>query len=172
MVKYPETLYHGSMYKQNELMPGFKRTGELQMWDGVESNQYLYASTDLIETCNLGIGSAAEKTFDSDRFVSVDNNIWIYARNPIDLNKFLAMQVYIYTIPFRIEDKWIKNNNPFNKIDTEWITKNTIHNVSVKELDIKEFLKGKFLTFTQAPTTVDPLNVIREYREKTKRHVF
>ncbi|UXD83715.1 hypothetical protein NP274_00315 [Pseudomonas phage Koomba boorn-mokiny kep-wari Wadjak 2] len=82
------------------------------------------------------------------------------------------MVVYVYTIPFRDSDKWIKNNNPHNSIDTEWITKNTIHDVTVRKLDIGEFLKGARLTVTKAPVDVDPLNIMSQYRSVTERYLF
>ncbi|MFO5979516.1 hypothetical protein ACLBSL_33060, partial [Klebsiella pneumoniae] len=67
---------------------------------------------------------------------------------------------------------WIKNNNPHNSIDTEWITKNTIHDVTVRKLDIGEFLKGARLTVTKAPVDVDPLNIMSQYRSVTERYLF
>ncbi|MBW6069692.1 hypothetical protein [Pseudomonas aeruginosa] len=168
----PELLYHGSLYKQDELMPGFKRSGELVMWDGIESNQYLYATSSEKDASYLGIGSAIEKLFDSDRYATVDRDITIYCQNNIDKNDILKMVVYVYTIPFRDSDKWIKNNNPHNSIDTEWITKNTIHDITVKKLDIGEFLKGARITVTKAPVDVDPLNIMSQYRSVTERYLF
>ena len=76
----PSVLYHGSLYKQNELMPGFKRSGKLVQWDGIENNTYLYATTDQLEAISLGLGSALEKELDSRRFATFDNNIVVYIR--------------------------------------------------------------------------------------------
>ncbi|MFO5855196.1 hypothetical protein, partial [Klebsiella pneumoniae] len=54
----------------------------------------------------LGIGSAIEKLFDSDRYATVDRDITIYCQNNIDKSDILKMVVYVYTIPFRNSDKW------------------------------------------------------------------
>ncbi|MFO5452875.1 hypothetical protein ACLBO7_30420, partial [Klebsiella pneumoniae] len=74
---------------------------------------------------DLSVLIAMAKLFDSDRYATVDRDITIYCQNNIDKSDILKMVVYVYTIPFRDSDKWIKNNNPHNSIDTEWITKDT-----------------------------------------------
>lgn len=164
----PKVLYHGSLYKQSELMPGFKHTGELVVWDGVESNQNLYTTSDKRAAALLGIGSAAEKTFDSDRFVELEGNVWIFTKQPIDIDKFLAMVIYRYTIPFRESDGWTKNNNPRNNIDTEWITQKTIRGVKCEQLDIREIMKGHSVTATTAPVDVPFKDLLTRYGSETK----
>lgn len=49
---------------------------------------------------------------------------------------------------------------------------NTIHDVTVRKLDIGEFLKGARLTVTKAPVDVDPLNIMSQYRSVTERYLF
>jgi len=164
----PKVLYHGSLYKQNELMPGIKRSGELTVWDGVETNQNLYATTDAREAALLGIGSAAEKTFDTDRFIELDGDIWLFTKAPIDIEQFLDMVIYRYTIPVRPQDGWTKNNNPYNNIDTEWITQKTIHGVKCEKLDIRKVMRGHTVTVTQAPVDVSLAEVTTRYGSETK----
>lgn len=164
----PEVLYHGSLYKQNELKPGIKHTGELTVWDGVETNQNLYATTDIREAALLGIGSAAEKTFDTDRFIELNGDIWLFSQNPISIDDFLKMVIYRYTIPFREQDGWVKNNNPYNNIDTEWITQKTIRGVKCEQLDIREVLKGHKVTVTKAPVDVALPEITTRYGSETK----
>ncbi|AEH03764.1 hypothetical protein AVT69_gp339 [Pseudomonas phage PhiPA3] len=164
----PEFLYHGSLYKQKELMPGFKRSGQLSVWDGVESNLNLYATTSKEEAYDLGIGSATEKNYDSDRFTTIDGNIWVFCQKPIDITQWLQMELYCYTIPFRETDGWVKNKNPYNNIDTEWTTRKTVHNVSVEQVDMRTVLKGRCVTITQAPMDVDLSQLLRKYRDVTK----
>lgn len=168
----PSTFYHGSLYKQKELMPGFKRSGELTTWDVTESNKNLYVSTDREEAIRLGIGSALEKVFDSDRFATHGDDLTVYCRKSIDLEAFWDLEVYLYTIPNREADEWVKNNNPHNNIETEWITQNTVRGVSVERINVRKFMMGKLLTFTKAPTTVDPLNLLKDHKDITVRHSF
>ena len=171
-MEHPELLYHGSLYKQAELMPGFKRSGKLSVWDGVESNLNLYVSSDKREAELLGIGSAVEKEFNSNRFVEINGDIWIFSEKLIDIKDFLKLTIYVYTLPFREADGWKKNNNPYNNIDTEWTTRNTIRNVTVEEVNIREVMKGKVVTFTTAPMDVDLKDLLRRYASETKMHKF
>lgn len=164
----PNVLYHGSLYKQNELMPGIKRSGELTVWDGVETNQNLYATTDRQAAALLGIGSAAEKTFDTDRFIENEGDIWLFSQKPIELDDFLKMVIYRYTIPVRPQDGWKKNNNPYNNIDTEWITQKTINGVKCEQLDIREVMKGHKVTVTKAPVDVALHEITTRYGSDTK----
>lgn len=168
----PTTLYHGSMYKQTELMPGYKRSGKLQTWDGIESNLNLYVSSDKREAELLGIGSAIEKTFDSNRFVEYNGNIWVYTRDPISIDELLNMEVYVYTIPFRDTDEWIKNTNPYNNIDTEWITRKTIKGVKVHPINIRSLMRGKTITLTTAPPDVRFDQLSQRYASETVVHKF
>lgn len=164
----PNTLYHGSLYKQTELMPGFKRSGELTVWDGVETNQNLYATTDKQSAILLGIGSGVEKTFGSNRFIELDGNIWIFTDTEISFNKFLEMELYVYTIPFRAQDGWVHNNNPYNNIDTEWKTTKTIHGVKVAQVNIAEAMRGHTVTTTTAPVDVNIELLNSRYGKETK----
>lgn len=168
----PELLYHGSLYKQTELMPGFKRSGKLTVWDGVESNLNLYVSSDKRKAELLGIGSAVEKEFDSNRFIEIDGDIWIFTDKPVELEEFLKLTIYVYTIPFRESDKWVKNNNPYNNIDTEWTTRNTVRNIKVESVDIRKVMEGKVVTFTTAPPDTNLKVLLRRYNEETKMHKF
>lgn len=163
----PKVLYHGSLYQQSELKPGIKHSGELTVWDGVETNQNLYATTDARVAALLGIGSATEKTFESDRFVENEGDIWIFTKSPIDIDKFLEMVIYRYTIPFRPQDGWTKNSNPYNNIDTEWITQKTIRGVKCEQLDIREILKGHKVFATTAPVDVPLKELTTRYGEDT-----
>lgn len=164
----PTTLYHGSLYRQTELMPGFKRSGKLTMWDGIESNQYLYTTTDKDAAKDLGVGSAVEKVFETDRY-NVDGKIvTIWCKKPIPLAELHKLEIYVYTIPFRKEDGWVKNYNPQNRIETEWITKNTVRNVSVETVNMKDWLSDKMVVVTTAPTNVEPNKVIAQYQQQTQ----
>lgn len=164
----PKVLYHGSLYKQNELMPGFKRSGELVVWDGTETNQNLYATTDPRVAALLGIGSASEKTFNSNRFIELEGDIWIFTDKPLDIEQFLEMVIYRYTIPFRADDGWTHNDNPRNNIDTEWITQKTIRGVKCEQLDIRDIMKGHKVTATTAPVDVPFKDLLSRYGSETK----
>lgn len=146
-------LYHGSMYKQNELMPGFKRSGELSNWDRYESNMYLYVSSHRNSAVLLGIASAMEKTHDLSS-VSINEKdktiIAKFNKKPPPVDDLYDLEVYLYTIAYRAEDGWVKNKNPFNKIETEYKTKNTIKEaiVSCQRVNVREVLKDFTFTFS------------------------
>ncbi|MFO5701838.1 hypothetical protein ACLBSN_32230, partial [Klebsiella pneumoniae] len=74
-------------------------------WDGIESNQYLYATSSEKDASYLGIGSAIEKLFDSDRYATVDRDITIYCQNNIDKSDILKMVGNVNSIPFRDQEK-------------------------------------------------------------------
>lgn len=169
-MELPKTLYHGSMYKQTELMPGYKRSGKLQTWDGVESNLHLYVSSSKSEAELLGVGSAAEKVFDTNRFIEIDGNIWLFTNQPIKLEDVLKLEVYIYTIPYKATDGWEKNKNPYNNIDTEYTTRNTVTGITVQPIDIRKLLAGKNVTLTTAPADVQLSQLERRYKEETQVH--
>lgn len=168
----PKVLYHGSLYKQTELMPGFKRSGELSVWDGVETNQSLYATTDKMSAALLGLGSATEKAFDSDRFTIINDDVYVFLGGQIDIDKMLELVIYRYSIPFRPQDGWVKNNNPRNNIDTEWKTPNTIRGVRVEQLDLREVLKGRRVLITTAPVDTPPSMLEKQYASETKVYQF
>lgn len=161
-ISVPETLYHGSLYKQKELMPGFKRSGKLVHWDGVESNQYLYTTTDKAEAVSLGFGSALEKTLDSRRYATFDDIIVIYfAKELPNVETVCALKFYVYSIATRDEHEWVKNSNPFNNITTEWITQNTIRHIKrCEEVDVKKWLSTKHVYLTTSAVDSCPKKLI------------
>ena len=124
---YPELLYHGSRYQQNELMPGFKRSGRLVRWDETESNEFLYTTSDRAAAIELGFASSIEKEFDIDRFHVDENKIQIQTDKPLSLYRLKQVPLFLYTISFEDRDGWIKNRNTNNGLCTEYKTKNTIH---------------------------------------------
>jgi hypothetical protein len=168
----PQVLYHGSLYKQNELMPGFKRSGELTVWDGVETNQSLYATTDKTSAALLGLGSATEKEFETNRFTVAEKDIFVFANQQIDIGDILGLVIYRYTIPFRPQDGWVKNDNPYNNIDTEWKTPKTIHGVKVEQLNLKDVLNGRRVIVTTAPVDVALPVLTKQYASETKIYQF
>lgn len=161
----PEYLYHGSLYKQNELMPGFKRSGKLVQWDGIENNTYLYTTTDKAEAISLGFGSALEKTLDSRRYATYDNNIVVYFIGDLpDPQELLKFMIYVYTIRFKESDNWIKNDNPLNNIETEWITKSTIRNLAkCEQVDVRKWLADKNLLFTTRSVDTCPMSLVKSH---------
>lgn len=158
----PALLYHGSLYKQNELMPGFKRSGKLVQWDGIENNTYLYTTTDKAEAISLGFGSALEKVLDSRRYATYDNNIVVYFfRDLPPVEKLLELVIYVYTIRFKESDAWVKNKNPFNNIDTEWVTQSTIRDLAkCEQVDVARWLKDHNVLFTTRSVDTCPKSLV------------
>lgn len=169
----PERLYHGSMYEQDELMPGFKRSGKLVKWDLIESNLFLYTSTSKEEATSLGFGSALEKAFNTERYATLEDTVYIYFKDDVkSLEELFNLEIYVYTIRFDEADGWRKNNNPVNGIDTEWCTKQTIKRniLSRERVDIQQWLKGKRLVLTNEPSRIAPQNLGKSWTRDHQLH--
>lgn len=141
------TLYHGSGFKQNELQPGFKRSGELISWDQTESNKYLYATTDKDSAITLGFASAVDKKYLLDRFINTDDKVIIKLSDKKlpSVSELLSIDVYLYEIRYDEKDGWIKNYNKHNNLNTEYKTKQTIRSnlVRVNKVNIEHYFKDK-----------------------------
>lgn len=152
-----ETLYHGSAYLHDKLSPGFKHSGVLVKWDSVESNKWLYASSDKETACVLGLASALEKKFNLSRFIHTGGTIEFY----FDENKQITpkditnVTVYLYEIPNDASSGWVKNNNLHNGIDTEYKTVNTVSYNSAQTLNIEKVLEGKQIVINNKPVYLD-----------------
>lgn len=146
-VKEPTYLYHGSMFNTegDSLYPGIHHTGELVSWDGgLESNEFLYTTTDAKSAVLLGLGSLLEKTFKSSRYVVDKMSITVYGASGSFTDQDLVnLKVYLYTIRFHKADGWYKNSNPFNSIDTEWKTTHEVKpaHFAMVSVDILDWLK-------------------------------
>lgn len=147
-----DTLYHGSRFKQKELMPGFKRTGVEVKWDKTESNHFLYATSVKATAASLGFASAIEKMFELDEYHTDGNKITIVCKKDLTEHDLQRVIVYLYTINNLPEDEWVKNDNEHNKLDTEYKTTKTITDgiETVEQLDTKEWLKDKEITFKKS----------------------
>lgn len=149
-------LYHGSMYEQNELMPGYKRSGQLVEWDRIENNTWLYATTEEPLAIALGIVSGWEKTFDMV-YTSIDHKEKLLAaqfeQKVPDRQALFSVPVYLYEIAMRSEDKWVRPNNPYNGIESEYKTHSTIKDaiLSRRKIDILKALYGYRMDLTVKP---------------------
>jgi hypothetical protein len=146
-----DILYHASGYRQEELMPGFRRSGKKVQWDKTESNAYLYATTDREEAISQAFASMMEKTFDVVRYQTGNDKIkaTVRGKKMPTLAEIHEIRIYLYTIEYDPKDGWIKVNNKFNKLDTEYKTDHQIDTNIIKrdEIDLKEWLKTKQLSF-------------------------
>ena len=145
----PKVLYHGSAFKQDELMPGFRHSGKLVTWDKYESNAFLYATTEKEQAKLLGIMSGIEKKY-SLKHTRFDVNqktidLTFDGRHP-HVDDIMASPVYLYTIP--LNEQWKRVNNPVNGIDTEYKTSATIKELlDVQTLDVPSILADYSITF-------------------------
>lgn len=150
----PETLYHGSAFKTEPLRPGFHHSNTLVTWDNTESNKFLYATTDRDEAIMLGFASSIEKKYDLHNFKNVGNSIQVTLQFDKPSWKDLAkLPLYLYIIPVRQNDHWVKNTNPDNQIETEWKTDRVIQDAVVEVIDLTAWLKDKtilILTYSEA----------------------
>jgi hypothetical protein len=145
----PAVLYHGSAFLHKELKPGFERTRRVRRWDELENNHFLYASTDKEATIEQGFASSIEKKYGLDRFTSTDKKeLRIDSPYPkLTMQKLSELKVYVYTIIPQPDQHWVKNNNPFNNILTEWKTERNIKEaLTVEEINTAEWLKTQLVT--------------------------
>lgn len=139
----PKLLYHGSLYEQTELKPGFRHTGKVVSWDKTESNMFLYATSIKDTAIELGFASAIEKLFDVEHFRSQGSVISIESDKPLTLEALSKVTVYLYTIRCLDKDGWLKNDNKHNGLTTEYKTDRTIMAIdSLIKVDITEWLKN------------------------------
>lgn len=129
LIKLPTYLFHSSAYKQDELKPGFKHSGELVRWDGVEDNTWLYSCDKKQDAMMLGISSAIEKKWNLQRYKydakahRLDIEVVDEDVSKSDIEK---LNVYIYTLRPDAEDGWVENFNPVNGMNGEYKTQGTI----------------------------------------------
>lgn len=143
-------LYHGSGFKQDELMPGFKRSGKLVQWDVTESNEWLYAAVNKEEAISMGFASILEKTFTVKRFKTEGRCILIEiesGRIPT-LAELKALQVYLYTIQKDDKSGWVRVNNLYNDLKDEYKTKETLTDCieCCEAIDMTRYLGQKQIT--------------------------
>lgn len=145
-------LYHGSVYDQQELKPGFEHSGELIQWDGVESNKNLYTTTSRAEAISQAFAAILEKHFNSTRYKTGGKTIEVVlkGKDRPTLEQFKKYTIFLYTIRFDMEDGWKKVNNPTNGLDNEWKTTRTVKKniVKTEKIDLQEWLKDKALNIS------------------------
>lgn len=143
MATTPEFLYHGSLFKQAELMPGFKRTNKITRWDKTESNIFLYASSVENTAIELGFASAIEKLFAVSHFHSQNGKIEIETNDTVTRDELTNVVVYLYKIRFNPKEGWLKNDNKHNGLTTEYKTPLDVYDiVSCEQVDIAKWLKN------------------------------
>lgn len=148
-------LFHGSMYEQPELMPGFLRSGELVQWDQTESNKYLYTTSDREEAIEQGFASAVEKKYRVDRFIAMGKSVHfvIDEKKLPTMTELQALDVFLYEIDYHRDSGWIKNRNKHNGMYTEYKTDQVIEPGLISrctKIDLKEWLKDRELLITSA----------------------
>lgn len=156
-------LYHGSGFDQDELMPGFMRSGKKVEWDETESNDWLYTTTDKQEAISQAFASMMEKTYETTGYHTEGNRIQINFPEVVhpSVKELEKLQVFLYTIRLHPDDAWVKNTNEHNQIKTEWktqaiIDRNIIHK---EQVDLKAWLANKQITFgASAQDKVTPPN--------------
>lgn len=147
-------LYHGSGFKQSELMPGFHRSGNLVEWDETESNMWLYTTTDREVAIGQGFASTVEKIYKTHRYIEDGLNIQIQIeKGQLPTRAQLeAIEIYLYTIEMKPADNWVKVNNKHNGLDTEYKSDETIHRAIVmrERIDMKKWLENRTIEVTRA----------------------
>lgn len=150
-------LYHGSGFNQDELMSGFKRTGELVKWDKTETNEWLYAAVSREEAITMGFSSILEKTFNVSNYKSSGNTIVITigsGRLPT-LRDLQSMAINLYTIEMHERTNWVLVNNSTNDIKEEYKTKETLDDCIINKevVECREWLSGKDITIIDKNVT-------------------
>lgn len=146
-------LYHGSGFKQTELMPGYYRSGNLVEWDETESNKFLYVTTDREVAIGQGFASTVEKVFKVHRYHEDGMNIEIEIdKGPLPTRSDLEkIEIYLYTIEMKPADGWVKVNNKHNGLDTEYKSEETISRaiIDCEKVDMKKWLEHRHVTVSR-----------------------
>ena len=153
-------LFHGSRFRQTELMPGFQRSGEMVRWDQTESNLWLYATTNQDEAVRQGLFAIFANAFDVKRCSSAPGQLVIelyphqeaektalYAQlAAFGMAAWLRQQaLFLYQLHAEEGGVWEKNDNAHNQLDNEWKTQATVKPVSVDVIDIEAWLAKRNL---------------------------
>lgn len=137
-------LYHGSGYKNKELKPGYLHTGKFIKWDITESNEYLYATTEKNIAIILGWVGAINIKYNCKKTQTNTTEIILHFDNDVKEKDIIHLPVYVYTIKYQEYDKWIKNNNEFNSLETEYKTKSIIASdniLKIENINMRQYLK-------------------------------
>jgi len=132
-------IYHGSAYNHNKLQPGFNHSKILVKWDTVENNKWLYGTTDKNQAILLGLASSIEKKYDIKEFHNSGAHIKIVSYNKV-LPKIDLKDITVYLYTCEKNGDWVKNNNQYNKIDTEYKTQKTITPLTIEIIDIDAWM--------------------------------
>lgn len=149
-MRVPTYLYHGSAFAATVLKPGFEHTGVEVKWDEVETNRFLYTTEDKDFAKEMGFATSLDKKYMMKGFHSHDDEITILLdqkSNPMTLAGLRNTWYYLYTIRYRYDDGWVKNDNPVNNAENEWKTAKTITSIiRAEHLSCYDFIKNKKLT--------------------------
>lgn len=145
----PLHLYHASGFLTDVLHPGIFYTGELQRWDEVESNEYLYATLFKDLCINLGISSAVDKKFMLNEFHTSENEkvlefVMDMNSPPLTYQQLFLMPVFLYQIKFVKSDGWVPVVNESTTPGSEWKTKKNITRfVKREQINVKRWLDSR-----------------------------
>jgi hypothetical protein len=131
------------------LKSGFERSNVLKRWDHTESNEFLYATSEKEVALEMAFGSLLESTFDVKKYSCYKPNIVVTLDSLSDLPEMplealKSKSLFLYTIHSKINHDWIKVNNDYNNLETEWKTKATISQRDIfltQEFKVSQFLK-------------------------------
>lgn len=132
-------VYHGSAYDQKKLQPGFNHTKQLVQWDDVESNQYLYGTTDKTQATVLGFAALLDKNYGLTEFHHRGKKITVVLDDK-SVKSLLKKDLIVYLYSCNKDNLWIKNNNPKNNLSTEYKTQETITPARKTRINITDWL--------------------------------
>lgn len=142
------TLYHASIYRNDELKPGIHYTGKKIEWDETESNEWLYASKDRLEALGNALAAYLEKNHEVDRVSFDDSTFVVHSDRDITEDQVRKAKIFLYTVK---TGNWTPVKNKVNGSTTEYKTKDTIV-VDAPE-EILDPLQGRELVILKKPLT-------------------
>lgn len=145
-------IYHGSAYDQKELQPGFNHTKQLIQWDDVESNQYLYGTTDESQAIILGFAALLDRKYGLAEFHQRGKKITVVLADKT-VQSLLGENFIVYLYSCNKDNHWIKNNNPKNNLTTEYRTQETITPVKKTRININNWLSEHGYSLTHLRNT-------------------
>lgn len=152
-VELPHTLYHGSAFEAAQLRPGFCHNGTLRTWGfapsrnsgGMETNHYLYATTDVRVATDCAALRALELScWGLQESFQGESGLVLAFREPVAMQDLEALPAFVYLLRPRASDCWIRNQELADPLrDGQYRTRRTIEPVNRQAVQMATWLRNR-----------------------------
>lgn len=162
-IELPAVLYHGSAYRAEELKPGFYHQGCLRTWGqhgsrnkgGLESNHYLYATSDLRAATDYALYNALTcAPWKLLELYQGERSLVLRFDERVTIEQLTSLQAWVYTLEPQASQCWIRNQElPEPELLQEFRTRRVIKPSQVQAIDVRAWLRSRHAVIS-CPTTV------------------